>query len=252
MSFNLEDIRVVSEDYKITPKTHDYLNIQKNKVTILNDGFVLVEKDEEDSTDISDSSFTTFGEFKIYVSTDTPNDYYCFNFRIPFLMTVNYEELIETGSYYIFKISGGKDLIDNNMHIESADNAALLLNKLFQGKFNKMLRKNYEDIPNAIMDGIETNGITGFQSIIYELMVSTLTRTKEDVTKEFRLIATENEPADNFRMINIREIPKNFSAMTALSSEGITNGILKSITNKKKGYVAQRITPQEKIVLGKV
>jgi len=250
---NLDLYKKIIEEDSITPLTSKYLEVTKDKIKVLGNCFIQIDKELEEDIVISNETFKMLASFPIYIeSNENPEILYKFDLKIPYTLTFNYDEMEKNSDFIEFKLEENKYLVDNNLYLENIDEASTIINKLFLGKFNDVLKINYEELVPKLMEILETHKVSGFQSLIYELMISVLTRNVKDVTQEFRLIADEKENYNNFQMINIRDIPRNHSPFSALASEGISQGIITAISNKRSGYTPHNITPQEKITLGKL
>ena len=115
------------------------------------------------------------------------------------------------------------------------------------GKFNDIAPRNYGALLPSLMKIMDDNEIGGHASIEYELLFSELVRSTRDETIKFRLIGNENSLAHDFKMINVRDVPRMQSPFAAISSENIQKSLVKLINNKDKENM---LSPMEQISLG--
>lgn len=234
---------------------NDYFSVSKENLFCKKDSIIVIESNLKDNYEDEGSYFTGIPMFNL-ISFDDINKsdggYAITTVKIPFRLDVSYtKEIEEIQNYKLYYIESCTNLFKSNMSEQNVDNSYQAIKELLDGKFNLMRKLNYEDIPKVLSDICSKNSIKGFQLLVYELLTMALSRELNDKGKEFRFIAKNKNPADNFQMINVRNISRTNSAFSALASENISASILTALDQPKKEKDNAIITPQEQIALGK-
>lgn len=230
---------------------HKLLKQSKDLVSVLSKVYIPIEKDFLNQVEINDSdkTFKTYANLLLFFLSDSK--VYKISMKINFILTMNYSYVFKERDIYYFVLESNNELFKSNFYERSVDTAYAVFSSTINGKINDVQKMNYEDLPMSVIDTLENNEIGGNMLLPIEIMVAGLCRNKIDVSKEFRLSANMgNGSADKFQMINIREIPRNTSSFSAISSENITEGLITTIGNSKKGN-SKRISPLESIALNK-
>lgn len=166
------------------------------------------------------------------------------------LLTTRFSKLTEDSENYILELEPDELLFDSNVFVKSVSNSSALFFLLISGKIGDKNNLTYDEIYQLVYDTLNDNEIQGKPSVSYELLVSELTRDKKDLSKSFRFVATEGNLKNGFTPINIREIPRMQSPVSALMSEDIFNGVV-SIVNSANAGKKANLTPVEQIMLNK-
>lgn len=223
----------------------------KDSVKVLSKVYIPIEKDFLNQVEINESekTFKTYANLLLYFLNDSK--VYKISMKINFILTMNYTHIFKERDVFYFVLESNNELFKSNFYERSVDTAYAVFSTTINGKINDVQKLPYEELSNSLLDTLENNEIGGNMSLPIEIMIAGLCRNKKDVSKEFRLSATMNNGSpDNFQMINIREIPRNTSSFSAISSENITEGLITTIGNSKKGS-SRKISPLESIALNK-
>jgi len=166
------------------------------------------------------------------------------------LLTTKFNKMTEDSENYTMELDANELLFESNVFVKSVNNASALFFLLISGKIGDKSSMSYDEIYQLVYDTLNDNEIQGKPSISYELLVSELTRDKKDLSKPFRLVVNEGNVTNGFTPINIREIPRMQSPVSALMSEDIFNGVV-SIVNSANSNKQAKLTPVEQIMLNK-
>lgn len=250
--------KYIEENTPITSKDAEFskwYELSKENIKVLNDSVIVITNDIIDSYSDEGSYITGIPLFKVisFEESDNPDTKVkVIDVKIPYKLDINYiSKYDESRKYTLFTLENMSNLFKSNMSEQNVDNSYIAVKELLDGKFNLMRQLNYEDIPFTLSEICSKNAIKGFQLLIYELLVASLSRSLHDTTKEFRLSASNKEDYKKFQMINVRDISRNNSAFSALASENISKSLLVALSQSKKSKDNSVITPQEKIALGK-
>lgn len=222
-----------------------------NSVRILKKVYVPIEKEFINQVTINEAekTFKTYANLILYFVSGTK--LYKVSMKINFILTMNYSSIYKESDMYYFILDENTDLFKSNFYERSVDTAYSVFSSTINGKVNEVQKLPYSELALSLIDTLENNEIGGNMLLPIEIMIAGLCRNKNDVSKEFRFSASESkDSSDNFQMINIREIPRNTSSFSAISSENITEGLITTIGNSKKGN-ARTISPLESIALNK-
>lgn len=232
-----------------------YFELTKENLYLNNTSILVIENEHMDSYEDNGSFLSGIPLFTIFSFDDMDDinsETVRIDVKIPYKLNVSYDtRMDDMQKYTVFIIDSKSKLFVSNVTEENVDNSYLAVKELFDAKFNNLRRLNYEDIPHTIAEILSKNSIKGFQAIIYELMVMCLTRSLNDVSKEFRYEAKMKNPYNTFQMINVRDISRTTSSFSAIASENISKGILVALSQDKNDTKGNVITPQEKIALAK-
>ena len=111
----------------------------------------------------------------------------------------------------------------------------------FSGKMPTSIK--YDDLYKYFIDNIHLNGGDyGLSIQLFGIIISEICRDPSDKGKLFR--HTDMKDMNAYQCISIKDIPKQVSAYTALTSENIDESLVNGILNKKKAY-----SPLEKLML---
>ena len=251
---------------------YKYLENSKStssKSAEFNDWFIISKENlklKYDSLYIFDKNFIeTYDDCNTYLSglplftiisykdiDDSESEKIRLDIKIPMKLDILYNmALDEMGPYCVYYMPAGSNVFRSNVCEESVDVSYVTIKELFDSKFNIMRQLNYEDIPFTLSEILTKNAVGGFQMLIYELMTMTLSRQLDNASAEFRYTAKKKEPYDKFQMINIRDVSRNASAFSALSSENISKSVLTILGKSDRESGSEVLTPQEQISLSK-
>lgn len=232
-----------------------WFDLDENNFTVKYDSIILIDRNFISSFDNNGSYLSGIPLYSIISFEDINSEdtkFVRFDISIPYELDTNItKELEYSQSFALFYLESESNLFVSNSIKESVDNSYSAVKQLFDAKFNLLRQENYERLPIVLSEILSKNAIKGFQSIIYELMVMSLSRELNDPSKEFRFTAKDNTPHDKFQMINIRDISRNTSAFSAIASENISKGLMVALSQSKKEKSNEIITPHEQIALKK-
>lgn len=111
----------------------------------------------------------------------------------------------------------------------------------FSGKMPTTIK--YDELYKYFMDNIHLNGGDyGLSVQLFGIVISEICRDPNDKKKLFR--HTDMKDMNGYQCISIKDVPKQVSAFTALTSENIDESLVSGILNKNKAY-----SPLEKLML---
>lgn len=256
--FNSYITELLSKNKPITSKDklfNEYFELNQKNILCKKDSIIVIDNNIRDNYEDEGSYFTGIPMFYLISFkdiNDKDSEVVILEVKIPFRLDVMYtKELEDVQGYKSYYLESQTNLFKSNMSEQNVDNSYQAVKELLDGKFNLMRKLNYEDIPLVLSDICSKNSIKGFQLLVYELLTMSLSRELNNKGKEFRFTAKKNNPANNFQMINVRNISRTNSAFSALASENISASILTALDQPKKEKENAIITPQEQIALGK-
>lgn len=225
-------------DLKITPE-----NIQ-----VVSPSAVFLSRNIENTLNINEArnEVTFFANFNLLKFED--GKYFITEIRTDRFLTMKYDKLEKNTSKIFFLFPENSNLFKDNLSVNSVSNAYSTFNLLLSGKLNEVLNSDYKDLPKIVKKILSDNEIKGFKSINFEVLIAEISRLHNDPTIPARKVATINSTSRDFRLINIREVPRNVSSFSAVTAENIGTGITSSILNTKLG-VKKQLTPIEAISL---
>jgi len=237
----MRDYKTLKEAVKL-----NLLKVKKDSIQVLQDCVYIIETEDKNFVTIhpiqnSIDCFINFLlEFEEYTVLIDFND----------ILAAKYDFYEATNNGYKCSLNENSYLFDTNIFQLSSDNANNMLMYFLNGKLGKTGKIRYEDVYRTLKNTMEKSGLPLLESLSYELLVSETVRNEKDPTKPFRLEATPVKQY-NFTTIKLKDIGKNVSALTALSSEDITDSISSIVLNKKNNKTT-KLTPLEAIALNKL
>lgn len=138
--------------------------------------------------------------------------------------------------YRVFTLYKGDTFIDSVIYEKSGKTVYNFIAKIVHGgKIPKTVR--YDQSLKLYLDTLSLNGQKlGVPSVILEMILSELYRSKRDVSKPFRMHFDNKQygPFD-YKMIRITKIPEMVSVFTGLASDDINHKIVAAILRTKEG-----------------
>lgn len=229
------------------------LTILSEKISVKSDVAFKVLKGIEPVIDVNVAKryVETTANILLFVQKDTFEESYCTFIKLDTILRLSFTSFNETSTEYIFFLEKGNDLIASNIFVETIANASDTFKGFMSGKLDKVVPKpSYTDILKQVKEVMQNNQIKGHQSISYEILLTELAKDINNPSKSFRFSATKSNLTKGYKLINIREISRGQSAMSALASENIMASITTTISNTNKG-VTPKLTPVEQISLNK-
>lgn len=149
-------------------------------------------------------------------------------------------------SYRVFTLHKGDVFMDSDVYIKSGMSVFTFIAKLVHG--GKMpATVKYSDALVMYLDSLRLHGIgLGVPSVILELVLSELYRSKKDTTRPFRLDYTKDKPFD-YKMVRITKIPEMVSTFTGIASDDINHKIAVGVLRNKEGKKDMK-SPIEKVL----
>ncbi len=187
--------------------------------------------------------------FYVYFTDADPKKAYKVELILNAVLNLKFSSMVETTTEYIFFLNKDAYLFTENRFVESVNNASNMFYYIISGRLEKLAKK-YSDLVFTLMDVMQANEITSHSGMGYEILVSELTRDKTDTSALFRYVVTKQNERNGFTTINIREVPRTQSAISALFGENIMNGITSTVLNTENGKKAI-LSPIEQITLNK-
>ncbi len=235
---------------RIETKTIDFKNakdftINEKSIYCKKDTMFVIDKYDDKFVDINEDNKTVkcFFNVKMYVNKEY-NTYLPLNI----ILTAKFTSYVENSNEYQFFIKANNFLFDTNLFEKDSSNAGELLNHMMQGKMDRGI--GYNQIYDSLKLNLENNDIGKQPSLSYEIIITELCKSKEDPTVPFRFVVSKQNQSNGFVMINIRDISKGTSAISALNSEDMIDSLTTTIQNKRKN-VKPILTPIEQISLSK-
>lgn len=210
----------------------------------------LIDKDYENVIEIDEIKRTVkhICNFLLILTIDDEEEV-ATNIITNTMLKTKFSKMEETADSYIMELEADSKLFESNVFEKNVSNATSLFFLLMGGKIGNS-EMSYGEIYQLVYDSLNDNEITGKPSVSYELLVSELMRDKNDFSKPFRISVNQNNESTGFSPLNIREIPRMQSPVSALMSEDIFDGVV-SIINAAKTNKQAKLTPVEQIMLNK-
>lgn len=246
---NKKEIEVsISDQYKFLDRSKSNNVVTKEKM------FFLIERDYLNQITINDTENTvkTYANLILYfLSNNNDGKVYKITMKIPCILSLNFSYYFKDGDNIVFVLEENMKIFKSNLYQNDVEVASSTFSTTINGKVNDIPKLDYDKLPVFLSDVLENNEIKGNISLPLEILISGLCRSSTDNSVEFRHIVKKNEYAyDRFNMINIREVPRNNSAFSAISSENISEGLITTLINNKSTG-KNRLSPMESIALNK-
>jgi hypothetical protein len=147
--------------------------------------------------------------------------------------------------YHVFTYSKDDIILDNLNIIASASSVVKLIKMVNLGKLPSSVA--YEEIPGLYHNAMAiSRSNLNAQSVLLEITIAELCRLKKNPLTTFRMFAGKNNyTKDDFKIVNIRDIPKLSSTFTALIFERVHDAIVASV-NMNRENVKEKVSPLEK------
>lgn len=147
--------------------------------------------------------------------------------------------------YEVFTMNKGSLFLKNVNVVKSAANAKDFIYMLHKGRFPSLIP--YNEIIDIYMKNLNLNGLDlGCQSVIYELMVGELMRSKKDPKIPFRKEINKPETDQmDYINTNMKNIAFFSSTYAAIGFEDFNKAVINSISRDIRGD-KEVISPVEK------
>lgn len=220
----------------------DYL-VKDGNSLIAKDSFrIVIEKTTLDTgvaTEV-DSTIQTIGVFKIE-SLDGKD---VFQTKLPMVIALNVIKRETNGEFIYLYYEKNNIVVDSMTFLKNAKAAISFLNLVTTGKIDSL---SAADLTTLFKQNIRMNGSnTRVPSELVEAMVSELVRWRDDVSVPFRL-KYGKVPADDFVLINIKDVARVSSVFGAVSFEDVKKA-LQSAVYMTRTKQEQTISPVESIL----
>lgn len=187
----------------------------------------------------------------IYVTKETKEKSYKVPLVTNTMLKLNFNSFITSPKEYIFFLDADEELISENKFVKDVGNASNVFYYIINGRLEKLAKKgSYNSLLPVFMDIMDENEVSNHKSIGYEILITELCRDKKDINTPFRLVVQDNNMKGGFQSINIREIPRSQSPVSALFGENIMQSIV-TTTNTTMSGKKPKLTPMEEITLNK-
>lgn len=179
--------------------------------------------------------------------------------KLPMMIMFEYESSFEIKKklkpeldeeeYIVFCLHNGNMFIDSLSKEISAETSKRFIYLIHSGKLPNIIP--YEDILKMYLESITLNKVSlGNPSVIFELIISELCRSRKDVNIPFRKeISKDNSKVDqyDYRNINLTRLPSINSTFTSITFEDMNQSLISSI-KKNRNNEKEIDSPIEKTI----
>ena len=238
------DTRIVKNDVK----ARQSLKIEEDYIIALKKSYIVLNKNLYESSEKGVGNIELLCNFTMYIEGDEENVVHPFTFNLDFQLPIYYSYSENYGSEdVVLVISPNTKLLKDNFYRNDVNVAYKFFIQMTSGKFNDDRKLSYDQLLLSIMNIMKENEIKGHSSLEFEILLQGLCRDAK-VDKPYRLTAKMNNTHKDFKMINVRDIPRYESAFNAISAENVTQGLLKTLNRENNIGIA---SPLERIALSK-
>lgn len=198
-----------------------------------------------------------FGIFQLYVwddydLEDTKNKPVVFSIQVPcrlLLSPRSYKEEVKDGKRVLILEFMNEDVfIQSTKIIQTVLNVESAFNILFNNFIPPSM--DYDDVINFIENSSEINKINLKATIVnIEMIVMKMCKNPNNYSEDFRKILAKdkNYNKKNFKVIRLMDAAKYENAFQAITSANPMVGIMKSISDSKKGRVPENSPVEDSI-----
>lgn len=191
----------------------------------------------------------TLGIFYFYVkkTNSSPPKKYLLN--IPSPIKIQFTKVIDSKTEdkdsKIFIMTEGDTFMESETIVKNPNNVYKFATLFHSGNFPKT---TYEAIYTQYMQvQFDNKTLLGVPSSTIEGIISEICRWNKDTSKPFRLGLAKNAKPNDFKMIGIRNLPRQLSTFSGITFEDINQSIASGIARTRTGK-EEKITSIEKIV----
>lgn len=252
-----EEVLSIIKDKKYKKPNPDslfkLLTRKPNEVIINEKVYFIIDRDYLNQIEINevDNFIKSYATLELFFIKES--EVYKVDMKIPYILEINFTEYFKSGDSVIFILEENSSLFRNNLYQNNIETASNTFSSVINGKINDIMKMNYDELPKFLLTALEENEAKGHPMLPLEILFSALCRDASDSSQEFRhtIKSYSDLRYDKFQMINIREVPRNNSAFSAISSENISEGLITTIVNNKTN-TNNRLSPMEAIALNKL
>lgn len=171
-----------------------------------------------------------------------------FEFESFYNQNAKLKESTGAEDYTVFVIKNGMTFLDSVRKEKSAANSKDFVFSLHGGKMPSTIP--YPELIQLYIDNLNLNGTKiANPSCILEITIAELSRDMNDISTPFRKTAGSGKETNmnNYKMINIKDLPPLNSTFTALSFEDMDASIITSI-KKRRNNEKEQESPVEKVI----
>lgn len=156
---------------------------------------------------------------------------------------------LKAQDYDVFVLKKGDIFCEDINHRENIKDIMFFMNTLIEGgKLPDIIA--YDNTLNILLQAlaITNSGSMGVSSVTYELLLSELYRSKNNISTPYRIYANNN-PGKNYdyKMIKLTKIPETTSNFLSLIGEDINHQIVSAIYNTRNNR-KDKLSPAEKLL----
>lgn len=215
---------------------------------------------ENELAEFSGSFITTtslfFFEVKSFQMEEKNKEGHIYTLKLPSKITFEFEDMYteekdikNTGliKYNVFILNKGNTFVKNINVEKSPVNAKDFIYMINKGRFPSIIP--YEEIIKMYIDNIQLNDFNlGSPSVLFEIMIGELMRSKKDIKIPFRkAINDPNVSSFDYQNTNMKNLTSFSSTYASLSFEDINQSIISSI-KREKNHDKEVISPVEKTI----
>ena len=156
---------------------------------------------------------------------------------------------LKTQDYDVFVLQKGDAFCYDINHRENLDDIMFFMNTLIEGgKLPDII--SYHDVLNLVLQAFDVtkSGNMGLSSVSYELLLSELYRSKNNINTPYRITINKNPSKSyDYKMIKLTKIPETSSTFLSLIGEDINHQIVSAIYNTRTGR-KDKESPAEKLL----
>ena len=156
---------------------------------------------------------------------------------------------LKSKEYDVFILHKGDAFCYDLNHRESLSDIMFFMNNLVEGgKMPDIIP--YKNILEVLLLalGVTKAGSIGLSSVSYELLLSELYRSKNNINTPYRMYINDHPGKEyDYKMIKLTKIPETSSNFLSLIGEDINHQIVSSIYNTRTGR-KDKISPAEKLL----
>lgn len=156
---------------------------------------------------------------------------------------------LNSEEYDVFVLKTGDIFCYDINHRENLGDIMFFMNTLIEGgKLPNII--SYDNVLTILLQAmaVTNSGDIGLSSVSYELLLSELYRSKNNINTPYRQYINKfpNKPYD-YKMIKLTKIPETSSNFLSLIGEDINHQIVAAIYNTRTGR-EDKISPAEKLL----
>ena len=226
------------------------INVYELKIFIPKDYFDL------GIAELNGQILSTIGIFKLCVKDSENGLEKFFTLNSPNTIDIPVEEFmdekltlkndIEETSYTVFTFHKNEIFLKTDTIISSVKNLEKFVNLLHSGhlpllSYEAIFKQYYQaQIDSGMIFAVPGNTLEG--------AISEMCRCKDDISTPYRMKKNKTGKPNEFRMINIRQIPKITNVFAGLTFEDINSAIAAGVVKNRKGVKDTEISPMEEIL----